>query len=376
MGPMVFKRQHVRAITSACGVIVATAAVVMGHQAVAAPAPLPRTDAHVHVAPAMLADTMRFLASVQVTQAVNLSGGQAGASLETSLRAARALNGAVKVCTNVNWRQVAAPGFGQRMAADLRRARGQGAACLKVHKALGLGVAVPGEPLMAVDDTRLDPLWQAAGQLDMPVFIHVGDPAAFWEEVTPRNERYDELSVNPDWSYFNTPAPPRARLLSQFERVLSRHRATVFVGVHLGNDPESVTATRARMDRHPNLWVDTAARVGEIGRQPVAVLRRFFLRHQDRIMFGTDLAVYENGVMLGAPDGHQPNPQDAVRFYERHWAFFETSRAGLEHPSPIQGRWKVHGIALPPSVLAKFYARNAQRLLKWGPVGTPPVKVR
>ena len=325
----------------------------------------PRADVHTHVDERLLPVVFQILGRVGVERIVNLSGGTAGEELQRSLALSRRYGGRVLTCVNVTWDHAASPGFGVRMAGDLEAAVSMGASCLKVPKGLGLGIRLPGEGFLAVDDVRLAPLWDAAGRLRIPVLIHVGDPAAFWLPVTPQNERYDELVIHPAWSFADPRYPARGVLLHQFEALLARHRATTFVGVHFGNDPEDIAATDARMVAHPNLWIDTAARVPEIGRGRPERLRAFFVKHQDRVLFGTDLGVTGGGVMLGSGDGTEPGWPEITRFFDLHWRFFEGAEQAIPHPTPIQGRWAVNAIALPPEVLRKFYLVNAVRLFRW-----------
>jgi predicted TIM-barrel fold metal-dependent hydrolase len=342
------------------------APVPAGQDAGAKQAPLSRVDVHVHTDPEMYPLTLKLLQRAGIERFVNLSGGAAGDGLEESVHAARAWGGRILVCSNVNWAHVSAPDFGKSMAEDLKRAAALGAVCLKIPKALGLRGVVPGEQRpLPVDDARLAPLWETAGQLAMPVFIHVGDPKAFWQPVTPENERYEELRLNPEWSFADPRHPTRDALLTQFENLLRNHPGTTFVGVHFGNDPEDLDATDNRLNRFPNLFIDTAARVPEIGRNAPAKLRAFFIRHQDRIMFGSDFGMTLSGMMLGAPGGTQPTVEDALRFFAVHWRFFEGTDQGMAHPTPIQGRWTVNAPGLPPDVLRRFYMGNAERLLKW-----------
>jgi hypothetical protein len=326
-----------------------------------------RADAHTHLDVRLLPLAFQVLGRVGVERVVNVSGGS-GAELQFNLAISRRYGNRVLTCANVDWDHLAAPGFGPRMAGDLETDVGHGASCLKIPKGLGLGLRVPGEGLLAVDDPRLAPLWEAAGRLRVPVVIHVGDPAAFWLPVTPANERYEELSVHPAWSFADPRYPSRAALLGQFETLLARHRGTTFVGVHFGNDPEDIAATDARMVAHPNLWVDTAARVPEIGRGSPDRLRAFFVKHQDRVLFGTDLGITTGGIMLGSTDGREPGWPEVARFFDLHWRFFEGSERAMPHPTPIQGRWTVNAVSLPPDVLRKFYLVNAVRLFRWPPL--------
>jgi len=116
----------------------------------------------------------------------------------------------------------------------------------------------------------------------------------------------------------------------------------------------------AWLDLYPNFYVDTSARIGEIGCHPAEEVRAFFMKHQDRALFGTDL-------MLGweVPIGENEGELGAIeRFYGAHWRYFETDRERIAYPGfPIQGRWKVDAASLPDEILQKLYAGNAQRLI-------------
>ncbi len=139
--------------------------------------------------------------------------------------------------------------------------------------------------------------------------------------------------------------------------------------MHFGNDPEDPDRVAAMLDKHPNLYIDTAARVPEIGRQDaaheVAKMRAFFEKYQDRILFGTDTGVgaADEDLMLGSMGATPPGPADVERFFTSTWRWFETRDHAIPSPTPIQGRWTVTGIGLAPDVLEKVYWRNAAKLL-------------
>ena len=254
----------------------------------------------------------------------------------------------------------------------LEQAAALGARCLKISKTLGLGVPTPEDEtkLLTVDDPRLEPMWAAAGRLGVPVFIHTGDPAAFFEPMSPSNERWDELSVHPGWSFAEPQYPRLEALMAARDRVVERHRGTTFIGVHFGCWPENLDYIDEALSVHPNLFVDIAARVPEIGRHSAEKLRAVFLRHQDRILFGTDLGVGRS-LMLGSTGRTKPTIADAFLFFADHFRFLETNDRGIPHPTPIQGRWTVDAIGLPEDVLEKVYVGNALKLL-WhedGPQG-------
>ena len=170
------------------------------------------------------------------------------------------------------------------------------------------------------------------------------DPAAFFLPTDAHNERFEELSAHPDWSFYGS-AFSREELLAQRNRVFARHPKTRFVAAHMGEQPEDLASLTAMLDAHPNVHLDMSARLAELGRQPFTA-RRFFLRFADRILFGADLL-----------------PEESM--YRGHYRFFETDDEYFDYPSHAsrQGRWQIYGLALPDAVLERVYRGNAMELL-------------
>jgi predicted TIM-barrel fold metal-dependent hydrolase len=331
-----------------------------------------RVDVHTHIEPGAYRRAVSLEAAHGVRHLVNLSGGGPGDGLEESLAEARAV-GHVTVFANPDFREIKKGGaYGPRLATRLAAAKALGARGVKISKGLGLGYVDRQGRLIPVDDKGLDPLFEAAGRLGLPIAIHSGDPKAFWLPPTPDNERYDELVVHPRWSFFGAPVTWE-ELYAQFERRVARHPKTTFIGVHFGNDPEDPARVGQMLDQHANLMIDTAARVPEIGRvdarHDAQRMRAFFERYQDRILFGTDLGVgtQDEELMLGSTGAAPPRPEDVERFFSSTWRWFETADRQIPSPTPIQGRWNVDGIALPREILDKVYAGNATRLLGIAP---------
>ena len=323
----------------------------------------PIVDVHVHTEPSRYGLISDIFASTGVTRFINLSGGSPGSGLEEALAAADPFDDRILVCVNLRWREFRRPDFVERQVQNLSEAARLGARCLKISKALGLAVPNPDDPekLMAVDDPRLDPIWAAAGQLGLPVFIHTSDPKVFFEPMGPDNERMAELSVHPGWSFADPMYPRRNELLAARDRVLARHRGTIFIGVHLANNPEDLDYVTRVLAENPNLYVDIAARLPEIGRHNPQKVRALFTKFQDRILFGTDLGLHD-GLMLGSVGKKKPGLPDLFLFYADHFRWLETADSDIPHPTPIQGDWTIDGIKLPADILTKIYAGNALRL--------------
>lgn len=228
----------------------------------------------------------------------------------------------------------------------LRVQKERGAEGLKIWKGLGLHVRDHAGKLVDVDDLRLDPIWETAGELGLPVLIHIADPLAFFDPIDESNERWEELRNHPDWAFTSPPFPPFLQIIEGLAAIVARHPHTIFIGAHVGCYAENLAWVGELLDRCPNFYVDISARIGELGRQPYAA-RRFFQRYANRILFGSDM-------------GPDPAAYRIIyRFLETGDEYFNYNDA----PVPLQGRWHVYGLYLPDEVLEKIYFRNAERIL-------------
>src|SRR5215831_6808905 len=135
------------------------------------------------------------------------------------------------VFTQMDWSKIDDPDFSAEMIAQLDDAVARGARGLKILKDLGLGVRDKSGKLIAVDDPRLDPVWEECGRLGIPVSIHSGDPEAFFHPVDATNERYEELLSHPDWSFYGRDYPGLESLLEARNRVFAKHPKTTFVSL-------------------------------------------------------------------------------------------------------------------------------------------------
>lgn len=236
--------------------------------------------------------------------------------------------------------------FGEWAAERLRVQASWGAQGLKIWKNLGLETRDADGRLVGVDDPRLDPLWVTAGELNLPVVIHIADPVAFFDPLNPTNERWEELQGHPDWQFPSPPFPSFLTVMNQFAELIKRHPHTDFIGAHVGCYAENLGWVGQLLDQCPNFYVDISARISELGRQPYSA-RDFFITYSDRILFGTD---------------SPPNTE----LYRLHYRFLESQDEyfayDIEEP-PGQGRWRIYGLHLPDEVLKKVYHENAKRII-------------
>lgn len=326
----------------------------------------PIIDSHVHIVPtpACLKRALKIFDAAGVTRfCVKSAGYYPTARFMATVEIAKQLGSRFAFFANVDWRGIDDPAWPQREAQRLAKEVALGARGIKIFKNLGLGVRTADGKLLAVDDARLDPLMKRAAELGVVIAMHTSDPQAFFEPPTPDNERYLELLFAPSWSFYGKDFPSRAELFAARERLIARHPQTTFLLIHLANDPEHLDYVARLLDAHPNVYVDTSARIGEIGRHPADQVRKFFINYQDRILFGSDLVVDPGGLQLGSLSTLPDDDNDAARFYAAQREYFETAQHRIDHPTPIQGDWKVDAINLPADVLEKLYVKNARKLI-------------
>ena len=301
---------------------------------------VPAIDAHSHAyaeTPEAIATWVKLLEQVNVRTTFVLTGMTGAPFRELVTKYATAHPGRFLMFAGFDKDAVAAPDYGERLRHGLREDVAAGAAGLGELSDKGLGLVRLGDTPYFIDDARFDPLWDEAGKLGVPVFVHIAEPAAFYE---PPDEKND-LRRSANWSLYGKGTPGFEALLAKFETVLARHPHTTFVSVHSFNLANDLGRVEVLLARHPNVQVDFAARMWELARQPFSA-RRFFLKHADRILFGTD-----NDPVLPMYLAH-------VRQMETEDEWFWPADAEW---------WRGYGMTLPNSVLEKVYARNAEKLL-------------
>lgn len=290
---------------------------------------------------------------------VNLTGGYESGLVDAVTKYDRRYPGRFYTFTEPSYSHFKERNYPSLQGQAIEQAYKNGARGLKILKTLGLYLRenITSGPLVKIDDPRFDPMWDACGQMNIPVAIHISDPVAFFTPTDRFNERYEELNNHPDWSFYGGDFPSNAELIAARNRMMSRHSKTQFVTLHVGNFSENLQNVSENLDRFPNMSVDIAARIGELGRQPVTA-RKFFDKYQDRILFATD----------ATPHGDEfPQQVFNDQLYEIYYRFLETEDEYFDYAPakvPPQGRWRIYGINLPEGILRKVYNENAARLLR------------
>jgi predicted TIM-barrel fold metal-dependent hydrolase len=278
-----------------------------------------------------------------VAATVNLDG-RWGHELEANLERFDSRHpGRFLTFCQVDWRRASqGDAFGDELARELERSASAGARGLKVWKTLGLGFRDRRGELLLPDDKRADPVFEAAGNLGLPVLIHTADPAPFFEPLDDDNERAAELRRHPEWSFARPGFPTHEQLIDSFEALVAAHPGTTFIGAHMAGCADDPGRVAAMLARHTNLYVDLAARLSDLARRP-AETRRLLRDYAGRILFGTD------SLGPGACD------------YDAHFRFLEDDRP-LPDPFGEDGEW-ITGLALAHEELAPLYGSAARAAL-------------
>ncbi len=271
----------------------------------------------------------------------NLSGERLVRTL-TAIRSSPKMKDRVRVLAGIDFRGVG-PGWAQRAVRQLEADIAAGAVGIgEVGKGLGLSIKKADGTRLRIDDPDLDPVWQAAARLRVPVFIHTADPQEFFRPtVDYTNERWLELSLFPGRRYPPEQFPGFDELMKERDNLFRRNPKTTFVAAHMGWHANDLGRLGKLLTAYPNVYTEVGAVLYDIGRQP-RVAHDFFIRYQDRILFGKD--------------SFQPEE------YPYYWRVFETRDDYFDYYRDYHASWKLYGIDLPDSVLRKIYYQNAQRI--------------
>ena len=314
--------------------------------------PVPRAkypviDIHSHQPAPISADQLRAVVSsmdpLNLRVLVNASG-TSGDELVRSIAAIRntPYRDRMFMFSNITFRNVG-PGYGQRAAQQLEADVKAGALGLgEISKGFGLSARKADGSRLTIDDPELDPIWEAAARLNIPVLIHTADPQEFFEPLDYKNERWLEMALYPDRRYPASKYPAFETLMAERDRLFKKHRKTTFIAAHMGWHANDLARLGRMFDQMPNVYGEVGAVLYDLGRQP-RTAREFLIKYQDRVLFGKD--------------SYQP---DEFPYY---WRVFETADEYFDYYRDYHAFWKLYGLDLPDQVLRKLYYQNALKLV-------------
>ncbi len=273
---------------------------------------------------------------------VNLSGQSGENILKSVANIKKNQPGRFIVFANVDFKGVGEKGWGEMAAHILEQDVKNGANGLKIYKSLGFSVKDVDGNRVKIDDPRLAPIWKKAGELKIPVLIHTADPKQFWEPMDENNERWLELTTHPNRKRGADNPAPWDSLIAEQHRLFRAHPKTTFIAAHFGWFANDLKKLGTLLDEMPNVMIEFGAVIAELGRQPRAA-KEFFIKYQDRILFGKDSWV----------------PSE----YATYFRVLETEDEYFPYHKKYHAFWRMYGMGLPDSVLKKIYYKNALRVI-------------
>ncbi|RPI52587.1 MAG: amidohydrolase [Acidobacteria bacterium] len=306
-------------------------------------AKFPVVDIHSHQAATSenMPRLIREMDALNLRVLNNLSGGS-GERLKRNVDAIRTspYRDRFTVFANLDFSGFAA-GWGARAAAQLEQDVRNGAIGLKIFKDLGMTARKADGSRIPIDDPELDPVWAAAGRLNVPVLIHTGEPPSFFEPPDYTNERWLELALFPGRRNYDPSKVKFEQLIAERDRVFAKHPKTRFIAAHFAWHGHDLKRAGALLDKLPNVYLEVAAVLYDFGRQPRAAAA-FFTKYQNRVLFGKDT--------------YAPSE------FPYYWRVFETEDEYFDYYRDYHAFWKLYGMDLPDAVLRKLYYENALKV--------------
>jgi predicted TIM-barrel fold metal-dependent hydrolase len=306
----------------------------------------PFIDVHNHQPGAMprerLDKLVQDMDGINLQVMVNLSGGYGERLAATVKNMQGAYPKRFVVFANIDFTGLDESGYAQRAAARLEADIKAGAQGLKIFKNFGMDLKDSKGQRIHVDDPRFDAVFETCARYRIPVLIHTGEPWSFFQPHDKTNERWLELKQFPQRARPPERYPAWEALMAEQHRLFARHPKTIFINAHLGWLGGNLAELGRLMDRLPNMYTEIGAVLAELGRQP-RFAREWFIRHQDRVLFGKD---------TWAPSE-----------YHCYFHVLETADEYFDYYRKRHAFWKMYGLDLPDEVLRKLYYKNALRIL-------------
>lgn len=282
--------------------------------------------------------------NVRLMIAADVLSGERLQRAVSAIRASPKMRNRVRVLAGVDFRNVG-PGWADKAVKQLEADIAAGAVGVgEIGKGLGLSIKKADGSRLRIDDPDLDPVWAACSRLGIPVFIHTADPQEFFRPVVDyTNERWLELSLFPGRRYPQDQYPGFDALMTERNNLFRRHPRTTFIAAHMGWHANDLGRLGKLLSDNPNVYTEVGAVLYDIGRQPRSA-HDFFVKYQDRILFGKD--------------SFQPEE------YPYYWRVFETRDDYFDYYRDYHASWKLYGIDLPDAVLRKVYYQNALRITR------------
>lgn len=268
------------------------------------------------------------------------------------------------LCSGFSAYGIDAPDYSQGIIEQLEGEIEAGAKMVKVWKNFGLVDKDESGKFVQIDDPRLQPIWDFLIEKDIPVLSHIGEPLQAWRPLEDGNPHYNYYDSHPQYHFYDQPdVPSWETIMAARDQWLSNNPDLLVVGAHMGSMSHDLDEVAKRLDRFPNFHVETAARWGDITGQETEKVKAFFLKYQDRVLYGTDLGT--SGAADEMSEGAlQAEAERFKKMWQLHWEYV-SGKDSLYFDSPmISFPVATKSLDLPEEVVGKFYRENALKILK------------
>jgi predicted TIM-barrel fold metal-dependent hydrolase len=256
------------------------------------------------------------------------------------------------------------PDWSEKVITQLKRDFQNGALGVKVWKNIGMDAKDKNGELIMLDDPKFDPVFQFIKEQNKVLLSHAGEPKNCWlplDEMTVKND-YNYFSQHPEYHmYLHPELPSYEDQMKARDRMLERNPGITFIGAHLASLEWSVTEISKFLDKFPNASVDLAERLSHLQNQSLTEyekVRDFFIKYQDRILYGTDFQQLEDS-----------DPEGLKKVMNERWLLdWKYLNTGEEMTVPELDD-PIKGLFLEKEVVDKIYHLNAEGIFRkaWSP---------
>ncbi len=316
--------------------------VVPGNPVTRAKFPFIDIHSHQRMASQDLSSLIADMDNMNMGIMINLSGGS-GERLQQGIdNVKNHYPNRFGIFANVSFNGVGNDGWGAAAAKQLEEDVKNGAVGLKIYKSLGLRNKDTDGKRVAIDDPRLGPVWEKCGELGIPVIIHAADPKSFWDPMDGDNERWLELKTRSGRKRSDTNPAPWQQIIDEQHNMFRAHPNTTFINAHFGWYANNLKRLGELIEEIPNMYVELAAIIAELGRQP-RFAHDFFVKYQDKILFGKD----------------SWRPEE----FPTYFRVLESDDEYFPYHKKYHAFWPMYGLDLPDEVLKKVYYKNALKIV-------------
>ncbi|WP_299535841.1 amidohydrolase family protein [Ulvibacterium sp.] len=250
------------------------------------------------------------------------------------------------------------PDYAKKTIEQLSQEIDSGARMVKVWKNFGMVTKDASGKYIQIDDPRLQPIWDFLKSKQIPVLAHIAEPLQAWRKLDPKSPHYGYYMGHPQYHAYNFPEiPSYETIISARDNWIQKNPNLKILGAHMGSMSHNVDMVAERLDKFPNMYVETAARFGDLASQDSDEVKAFLTKYQDRVFFGTD---YGNSIPQSSIENAQLKEEQ--RLLDTNYRLLWNYLSGTDSLE-IRGQ-KTRGLGLPIDILKKVYYQNAVNFLK------------